>query len=104
MKEDIVNRLKERFTVLDDHLRDVIDDAIIAIENLRWIIKEQSNTAVSKIEELEEALKFYGNEKNYYLEFRKHPSMGDYETSRILDDNGSIARDVLKTYVNKGEK
>lgn len=48
-----------------------------------------------EIEKLREALRFYSNRKNYDLFVRNHPSMGDYETSHILDDYGEIARKAL---------
>lgn len=78
MVMDIVERLSERFTDLDDHLRDVIDDARKEIETMRT------------------ALQFYANRKHYDLFVRAHSSMGEYETSFIQDDCGSMARAALK--------
>lgn len=46
-------------------------------------------------EKLRVALYFYSHRKNYDLFVRSHPSMGEYETSFIQDDGGSIAREVL---------
>lgn len=46
-------------------------------------------------EKLCEALRFYANRKHYDLFVRSHTSMGEYETSHILDDAGSIAREAL---------
>lgn len=77
MVMDIVERLSERFTDLDDHLRDVIDDARKEIETMRT------------------ALQFYANRKHYDLFFMPS-SMGEYETSFIQDDCGSMARAALK--------
>jgi len=48
-----------------------------------------------EIEKLREALRFYANRKHYDLFVRSHTSMGEYETSHILDDAGSIAREAL---------
>jgi len=51
--------------------------------------------AANEIERLREALRFYANRKHYDLFVRSHTSMGEYETSHILDDAGSIAREAL---------
>ena len=49
----------------------------------------------AEIERLREALRFYANRKHYDLFVRSHTSMGEYETSHILDDAGSLAREAL---------
>ena len=51
--------------------------------------------AADEIERLREALRFYSNRKHYDLFVRSHTSMGEYETSHIMDDAGSIAREAL---------
>ena len=48
-----------------------------------------------RIDDLEEALRFYANRKHYDLFVRSHSSMGEYETSFIQDDGGQIAREAL---------
>lgn len=47
-----------------------------------------------RIDQLEEALRFYANEKHYDTKLRPS-SMGDYEWSEVTDDLGSYARAVL---------
>ena len=58
-------------------------------------ITEATESLHDKIEKLQTALRFYANENHYNLFFMPS-SMGDYETSHIQIDNGSIARDALE--------
>ena len=60
-----------------------------------WSDAETSKHLQARVNILTEALRFYANRKHYDLFVRSHTSMGEYETSHILDDAGSIAREAL---------
>lgn len=55
--------------------------------------------AADEIERLREALKFYSDERNYEMKLKTH-YLGDYEDSLIAEDNGKLARDILKETSN----
>lgn len=60
-----------------------------------WSDVETSKHLQARVNILTEALRFYANRKHYDLFVRSHTSMGEYETSHIMDDAGSIAREAL---------
>ena len=60
-----------------------------------WSDAETSKHLQARVNILTEALRFYANRKHYDLFVRSHTSMGEYETSHILDDAGSLAREAL---------
>ena len=66
------------------------------IDSLKEKLFQTDANLSGRIDDLEEALRFYANSKHYELFVRSHSSMGEYETSHIMDDGGSIARRVLK--------
>ena len=92
--DDLIEQIKQRIIDLEDEkmrLREALIQEHTDNVDSRYDLARSN----AKIEQLQEALRFYANSKNYDLFIRNHASMGEHEASHILDDAGAIAREAL---------